>query len=187
MARSTVVLVAWCVAAVVAQAATGFAQGAVPRPFPGSKPPMAGPPQPPPSKPSQPSPAKPAEPVPPAPGTPDAALAGIPQFPQAQFLDSFDAGQGQRYYLYGTNAPFEDVAAHFRATLMSGGRQVYRTPAVQQFDLGRFDDQRMAFPPSVVVKDYAAGPGGGYLFIRDGKEQRFRTIIQIVPPAATAR
>ena len=69
---------------------------------------------------------------------------------------------------------------------MSGGRQLYRTPAVHQFDLGRFDDQRMVFPPSVVVKDYSGGSGGGYLFIREAKEQRFRTIIQIVPPPAAA-
>ena len=152
MARSTVVLVAACVAGVVAHAAV-FAQGAVPQPFPGSKPPTASPPQPPPVKPSQPPAAQPAPPVPspPAAGTADAAVAGLPLFPQGQFLDSFDAGQGQRYYLYGTNAPFEEVAAHFRATLMSGGRQLYRTPAVHQFDLGRFDDQRMALDRKSVV------------------------------------
>jgi hypothetical protein len=116
------------------------------------------------------------------PGSPDAALAGIPLFPQAEFLDSYDAGQGQRYYLYGTNAPFEEVVGHFRTALRSGGRQLYRTPAIQQFDLGRFESDQMAFPPSVVVKDYAGGTGGGYLFVRDAAEQRFRTIIQIVPP-----
>ena len=188
MRRSTIVFAAWCVAGTLAQTGAAFAQGPVPQPFPGSKPPTGSQPQPPPATTPQ-APTRPAPPVASAPaaGSPEAALAGLPLFPQAQFLDSFDAGQGQRYYLYGTQAPFEEVATHFRTTLMSGGRQLYRTPAVHQFDLGRFDDQRMAFPPSVVVKDYAGGTGGGYLFVRDAKEQRFRTIIQIVPPPAAAR
>jgi hypothetical protein len=178
MPRSTVALVAWVLTSALAHPA-GATQTPVPQPFPGSKapPPVSRPPSPP----STPVPAPPAEQKPPV-SSPEAALAGVPLFPQAQFLDSFDAGQGQRYYLYGTNAPFEEVAAHFRATLMTGGRQLYRTPAIHQFDLGRFDDQRMAYPPSVVVKDYATGTSGGYLFIRDTTEQRFRTIIQIVPP-----
>jgi hypothetical protein len=184
MARSTVGLVAWMVltSVVTNPGWVVSAQTPVPQPFPGTK--VLPPPV------NRPGPtASPPAPAPPpdqtaAPGAPDAALAGVPLFPQAQFLDSFDAGQGQRYYLYGTNALFEEVAAHFRTTLMTGGRQLYRTPAIHQFDLGRFDDQRMAYPPSVVVKDYATGTGGGYLFVRDATEQRFRTIIQIVPPPA---
>jgi hypothetical protein len=175
-AALTVSLLATALASVAA------AQGQpVPQPFPGSR-------TPPPPTVTQPAPAPPPAPAgaaPPAaqtPGSPDAALAGIPLFPQAEFLDSYDAGQGQRYYLYGTNAPFEEVVGHFRTALRSGGRQVYRTPAIQQFDLGRFESDQMAFPPSVVVKDYAGGTGGGYLFVRDAAEQRFRTIIQIVPP-----
>jgi hypothetical protein len=173
-AALTVSLLATALASVAA------AQGQpVPRPFPGTR-------TPPPPAVTQPAPTPPPAGATPstaqAPGSPDAALAGIPLFPQAEFLDSYDAGQGQRYYLYGTNAPFEEVVGHFRTALRSGGRQLYRTPAIQQFDLGRFESDQMAFPPSVVVKDYAGGTGGGYLFVRDAAEQRFRTIIQIVPP-----
>ena len=187
MTRSTVMLVTWLLtSAVVIPAGAVGAQGPVPQPFPGSKtPPPATPPRQPPPEPSRPAPAPVAPATPQPTASPDTALAGVPLFPQAEFLDSYDAGQGQRYYLYGTNTPFEEVATHFRTTLMSGGRQLYRTPAIHQFDLGRFDDQRMAYPPSVVVKDYA-GAGGGYLFIRNAAEQRFRTIIQIVPPPAPA-
>jgi hypothetical protein len=173
-AALTVSLLATALASVAA------AQGQpVPRPFPGTR-------TPPPPAVTQPAPTPPPAGATPStaqvPGSPDAALAGIPLFPQAEFLDSYDAGQGQRYYLYGTNAPFEEVVGHFRTALRSGGRQLYRTPAIQQFDLGRFESDQMAFPPSVVVKDYAGGTGGGYLFVRDAAEQRFRTIIQIVPP-----
>ncbi len=189
MLRSTALLIAmmaWTTAA-----AQAGAQGAVPQPFPGSKTAPPASKQPPPAQPPRPATPAPAPAQPPAATTPaapaDGALTGIPLFPQGQFLDSYDAGQGQRYYLYGTNAAFDTVAAHFRTTLMTGGRQLYRTPAIHQFDLGRFDDERMAFPPSVVIKDYSTAANGGYLFVRDGTEQRFRTIIQIVPAAPPAR
>ncbi len=193
MARSTAVLTLALLAATASFAAAQN-QAPVPRPFPGTGAPPAAR-QPPPAPPPAPAPATPsaADPSPStAPGAqaspaPDAALAGLPLFPNAEFLESYDAGQGQRYYLYGTKAPFDEVVTHFRTALRSSGRQLYRTPAIQQFDLGRFDDNQMVFPPSVVVKDYASQPGGGYLFVRDAAEQRFRTIIQIVPPPAPRR
>ena len=34
---------------------------------------------------------------------------GFPIYPAAQFLASYDAGRGQRYYIYGATAPFADV------------------------------------------------------------------------------
>ena len=59
---------------------------------------------------------------------------------------------------------------------------------MQQFDLGRFRDDTMAYPPSVVVKDYTWGLDGqrsdGYLFVNGTTEKRYRTIIQIVPNTA---
>ena len=50
-----------------------------------------------------------------------------------------------------------------------------------QFDLGRFQDN-MAYPPSIVVKDYFSENSPGYLFVSGTSEKRYRTIIQIVPP-----
>ena len=38
-----------------------------------------------------------------------------------------------------------------------------KLPAMQQFDLGRFDEDAMAYPPSVVVKDYTWNNSPGYL------------------------
>src|SRR5262245_10143990 len=38
----------------------------------------------------------------------DASL-GMPIYPSAEFLSSYDAGRGQRYYLFGTNTPFAQI------------------------------------------------------------------------------
>ncbi|MEO8070485.1 MAG: hypothetical protein ABI652_03715 [Acidobacteriota bacterium] len=100
-------------------------------------------------------------------------------------MNSFDAGRGQRYYLYGSDASFIDVADFYKKQLKSGGREIYKVPAMQQFDLGKFSDSEMAYPPSVVVEDYAADGGKGYLFVSGTTEKRFKTVIQIVP--ATTR
>ena len=54
---------------------------------------------------------------------------------------------------------------------------------MQQFDLGRFDEDAMAYPPSIVVKDYTWNNSPGYLAVTGSAEKRFKTVIQIVPPA----
>src|SRR5262245_675975 len=94
----------------------------VPRPFPGSTP----------SSPSAPRPAEPAAaaPVEPVIAVPkgQAAPEGTPVYPSAEFLDSYDAGSGQRYYLYGTDTPFADIVTYYKNVLRNGGREIYRTP-----------------------------------------------------------
>jgi hypothetical protein len=168
----------------------------VPRPFPGSSTP---------SSPSAPPPAtagrgsQPAPQAPPATAAPTqerqpaqtpAADRGsqapvlpstVPVYPTAEYLESFDAGAGQRYYLYGTNLPYADLVAYYRTALKNGGRELYKTPGMWQFDLGRFQDN-MAYPPSIVVKDYFSENSPGYLFVNGTTETRYRSIIQIVPP-----
>lgn len=110
--------------------------------------------------------------------------SGLPIFPTAEFIDAFDAGRGQRYYLYGTNTPYADIVTYYRNLLKTGGRELYRTPPMQQFDLGRFQEDAMAYPPSVVIKDYTWNNSSGYLAISGTTERRFRTVIQIVPATA---
>ena len=52
------------------------------------------------------------------------------------------------------------------------------------FEIGRFREETMAFPPGVTVKDYTWGGSEGYLeALPGGRSQRYRTIIQIVPAA----
>ena len=107
---------------------------------------------------------------------------GVTIYPAAQFIGSFDAGRGQRYYLYGTTTSFAEIVQYYRTLLRQRGELVFEQPPVHQFDLGRFREETMAFPPSVTVKDYASGPGRGYLNPKRGAQpQRFPTIIQVVP------
>lgn len=120
-----------------------------------------------------------------APQAPAEGTLGAPIYPAAVFLESLDAGKGQRYHLYGTDAPFVDIVNYYKTTLKTGGRTLFQAPAMHQFDLGRFQEQTMAYPPSVVVKDYTWNGSEGYLHVSGTAQKRYRTIIQIVPPGGT--
>lgn len=111
----------------------------------------------------------------------DGAL-GIPIYPNAVFLTSYDAGRGQRYYLYGAMVSHAELVAYYRTLLKNRGTAVYDQPATHIFEVGRFNQATMAFPPSVTIKDYMFGGMGGYLNPRPGADPaRFPTIIQVVP------
>ena len=127
--------------------------------------------------------------VPQDPAEPPEGSLGAPVYPTAQFITSYDAGKGQRYYLYGTTTSFTDIVQYYRNTLRQRGELVFEAPPVHQFDIGRFREETMAFPPSVTVKDYTWGGTGGYLNPKPGAgPARFPTIIQIVPnPPVVAR
>jgi hypothetical protein len=128
------------------------------------------------------TPVLPAEPV------PTEAELGVPVYPGAKFLRSFDAGQGQRYYLYGSTASFAELVLYYRAQLKDKGDLVYDVPPVHMFEVGKFREETMAFPPGVTVKDYAAGGGKGYLVPTPGANpSRYPTVIQIVPVLAANR
>jgi hypothetical protein len=86
--------------------------------------------------------------------------------------------------LFGSNTTYADNVAFYKKALKDGGRELFKAPAMQQFDIGRFRQETMAFPPSVVVKDYTWNNSEGYLFVDGTREKRFKTIIQIVPPVA---
>ena len=108
---------------------------------------------------------------------------GFPIYPTARFLRSYDAGQGQRYYLFGTNAAFVDMVNYYRLLLEERGDRVFDAPATHIFEVGRFREESMAFPPGVTVKDYTWNGSDGYLHAGGATgPERFRTIIQIVPP-----
>ena len=155
-----------------------LAQTPVPFPRPGAPKPAAPPAtQPPPrvQSPGQP-PASPADP-------PTEASLGVPVYPGAEFLTSYDATRGQRYYLFGTNTGFLEIVNYYKTTLKQKGELVYEEPGVHQFDIGRFREETMAFPPSVTVKDYTWGGSAGFLNPKRGQQPaRFKTVIQIVPP-----
>ncbi|MFI5178232.1 MAG: hypothetical protein ACHQO8_06705 [Vicinamibacterales bacterium] len=164
------------IASIAASGQTPPTQTPVPRPFPGGTSP------PPPAKPSNPPAATPTATAPAQPGVPSAATLGAPVYPGATYLEAIDAGNGQRLYLFGTNAPYLEIVNYYKNVLKNGGREVFKAPAMQQFDIGKFQEDTMTYQPSVVVKDYTWNNQDGYLFVDGTKEQRFKTIIQIVPP-----
>jgi hypothetical protein len=169
------------VAALLAQ------QAPVPKPFPGAP----APPRP--TQPAPQDPVKPAAPPTASPTTPPAKPPATPQpdvnlgvtlYPGAQFLGSYDAGRGQKFYLYGTTASFAAIVAFYREILKRSGDVVFDAPATHVFETGRFREETMAFPPSVTVKDFQSEVSQGYPNPKPGgTPARFPTIIQIVPTA----
>jgi hypothetical protein len=140
-------------------------------------------------------PARPAPPVAPAPApqpppataappelTPTEATLGVPIFPGAQFIASYDAGRGQRYYIFGSASSFVELVAYYRTVLKQKGELVYDVPATHEFDVGHYREETMAFPPGVTIKDFQSDVSQGYPNPKRGAQpERFPTIIQIVP------
>ena len=115
------------------------------------------------------------------PQTPEAQPGATPIHPRAELLDTFDAGHGQQYIIYGTDLPYVTIVDYYKKLLRTGGNEILRTPAMHRFDLGRFDEETMAHPPSIVIKDYTWNGSTGYLHVAGSTEKRYRTIIQVVP------
>ena len=110
-------------------------------------------------------------------------MLGAPIYPSAVYLASYDAGAGQRFYIYGSTVPYADLVAFYRTVLKNKGDELYESPPTHQFETARFRDDSMAFPPSVTIKDYTFGGSAGYPNPKkDGTPSRFATVIQIVPP-----
>jgi hypothetical protein len=116
---------------------------------------------------------------------PTEEMLGFPIYPAAQFITSYDAGRQQRYYLFGTDVGFEAMVRYYANLLRERGNRVFDEPPTHIFEVGRFREREMAFPPSVTVKDYAWNGSEGYLNPAGG--DRFRTIIQIVPSPPRSR
>ena len=107
---------------------------------------------------------------------------GVTIYPSAQFLGSYDAGRGQKFYIFGTTASFPAIVAFYREILKERGDLVFDAPATHVFDLGRFREDTMAFPPSVTIKDFQSEVSQGYPNPKPGgTPARFPTIIQVVP------
>jgi hypothetical protein len=119
-------------------------------------------------------------------GAPDAAPTeaelGVPIYPGAQYIASYDAGRGQRYYIFGVAAGFVQTVEWYRNSLKQKGELVYDVPATHEFDVGKYNEDTMAFPPGVTVKDYKSEISQGYPNPKVGAQPaRFPTLIQIVP------
>ena len=146
----------------------------VPRPFPE------------PSSNGQPPPVQPPESVTPLiERVPSEASLGVPIYPNAYYLDSYDAGRGQTFHLFGTNATFQEMVGYYSVVLDERGDRVFDAPPTHQFDTSRFRDEQMTYRPSVTIKDYTWNDAEGYLNPTPGANPiRYRTVIQIAtaPP-----
>ena len=109
------------IAAVVSLGVTSTsAQTPVPFPKPG-QPQKPAPQAPPPG-----TPERPGSPAAHAPANqPTEAMLGMPIYPGADFIASFDAGRGQRYYLFGANATFAEIVNYYKTALKQRGELVY--------------------------------------------------------------
>ena len=151
----------------------------IPQPFPGAGQPPRGTQAQPPARPAAPAPAReqPADP-----SAPTEAALGFPIYPTAEFIVSYDAGRGQRYYIFGATGTFPEIVAYYRLQLKTKGDLVFDQPATHMFEIGRFRQETMAFPPGVTVKDYTWGGSQGYSNPKRGKgPEHFPTVIMIVP------
>ncbi len=109
-------------------------------------------------------------------------MLGVPIYPGAQFVRSFDAGRGQRFYIFGSASPFADLVTYYRSVLKQKGELVFDVPATHEFDVGRYNEDTMAFPPGVTIKDFQSDVSDGFPNPKPGAQPpRFKTIIQIVP------
>ena len=149
-------------------------------------------------KPAQPAPAPASPPPAPAPatqapnapkasslaaadGAPDEALLGAPVYPSAVYLTSYDAGRGQRFYIYGVAAPYADMVNYYRTILKTRGDELFEEPPTHQFETVRYPDETMAFPPSVTIKDFTYGGSAGY------PNPRILATLSNASPAASSR
>src|SRR5882672_822838 len=104
----------------------------VPQPFPRPRDPQA-PARPAPTSPSpappQTTPAPPPVVAPPAAPVeaevaPTEASLGVPLYPNTQFIASYDAGRGQRFYLFGSLASFPELVKYYQTVLKNKGTPI---------------------------------------------------------------
>jgi hypothetical protein len=177
-------LVAHVVLASSLSAALAAQTQPVPQPFPRPAPSQpARPAQPPPTESAKPpAAAAPSAAKPAAPSDPTDATLGVPIYPGAQFLTYYDAGRGQKFYIFGSATPYADLVAYYRTVLKQRGDLIIDVPATHMFEIGRFREDTMAFPPSVTIKEYKSDISPGFPNPKPGGQPaRFPALIQIVP------
>jgi len=116
------------------------------------------------------------------PANQDPAL-GLPMYPGAHLLTTYDAGPTQKVHLYGTSAAYPAVVEFFKTALKTRGRTLFGGP-MHQFDLGRFRRETMALQPALTVKDYTWNGREGYVHVSGRQVIKYPTVIQVVPAGA---
>jgi hypothetical protein len=170
-----------CAVAMIALSLAVSALAQTPQPFPRPNTPAQKPAQPAPSTSAPVAQVAPVAPARPA-NEPTEDMLGAPIYPSAVYLTSYDAGRGQRFYIYGVTVPYADLVNFYRTVLKTKGDELFEAPPTHFFETGRFRDESMAFAPSVTIKDFTYGGSAGYPNPKKGATpERFPTIVQIVP------
>lgn len=179
---------AWTLACTVftvsvgAQTAPPPAQTPIPRPtpFPGSVPPPTTTPKPAPQGAATPPAGTAACPAQDA-ATIDPALAGIPIYPCAVYLQGFNSGYGQKLFVFGTNDAYASIVTFYKTQMKKSGEEVSKAPGIHQFERGTPEGDPMAPRPGIVVKDYAwPNPTDAYVHVSGTEATRYRSIVLII-------
>ena len=92
------------------------------------------------------------------------------------------AADGRAHEATGSSASFVDLVTYYRNVLKQKGELVFDVPATHEFDVGKYREETMAFPPGVTVKDYESAISAGYPNPKPGGQPaRFRSVLQFVP------
>ena len=88
-----------------------------------------------------------------------------------------------------STAAFAELVTYYRTVLKDKGDLVFQDPPTHMFEVGKFNNDTMAFPPGVTIKDFASGGSQGYANPKPGAQPaRFPSLIMIVPaPPGAAR
>ena len=64
-------------------------------------------------------------------------MLGAPIYPSAVYLTSYDAGRGQRFYLFGSTVPYAELVAYYKTVLKQKGDELFEAPPTHQFETGQ--------------------------------------------------
>ena len=106
-----------------------------------------------------------------------------------EFYDKRYFGSGQslagEITVAGSTVPFGEMVTYYKNVTKDKGTLVFEVPPTHVFEIAKFREETMAFPPTVTIKDYTFSGSAGYPNPKAGAQpERFPTLIQIVPPPA---
>ena len=103
---------------------------------------------------------------------PTEATLGVPIYPARSSSRRTTRAAASATTCSASAAPFTDLVAYYRTVLKQKGELIFDAPATHEFDVGRFREETMAFPPGVTIKDF---------------QSRCRRATRIRSPAASRR
>ena len=87
--------------------------------------------------------------------------SAFPIYPARNSSRRTTPGRGQRYYLYGSDCLVCGAGQVLPERAEERGELVFDAPATHVFEVGRFREETMAYPPGVTIKDYTSNGSRG--------------------------